>query len=68
MSNYFEGLRQKFSHQNVPIVVTDVQAGFVKTAMAKGDGLFWVAAPEPAARQIFNAIRTHKKHVYVRRS
>ena len=65
MSNYLEGLRHKFSQQQLPIVVTDVKAGFVKTAMAKGAGLFWVAAPEQAAQQIFDAIRKHKKHVYV---
>jgi short-subunit dehydrogenase len=33
--------------------------------MARGDGLFWVASPEKAARQIFDAIRRRKKHVYV---
>lgn len=65
MSNYMQGLRQKFSKLNLPIVVTDVQPGFVNTAMAKGDGLFWVAPPEKAARQIFDAIRQRKKQVYV---
>lgn len=65
VSNYLEGLRHKFTQQHLPIIVTDVQAGFVQTAMAKGDGLFWVAAPEQAARQIFDAIRKHKRRVYV---
>jgi hypothetical protein len=36
----------------LPIVVTDVQPGFVDTAMAKADTLFWVASPQKAARQI----------------
>lgn len=65
ISNYLQGLRHKFSQQKLPIAVTDVRPGFVKTAMAKGDGLFWVAAPEEAARQIFDAIRKRKKCVYV---
>ncbi len=65
MSNYLQGLRQKFSKLNLPIVVTDVQPGFVNTAMAKGDDLFWVASPEKAARQIFAAISQRKKQVYV---
>ena len=64
-SNYMQGLRHRFSTLKLPIAVTDVQAGWVDTAMAKGDGMFWVASPEKAARQIFAAIRTRKKHVYV---
>jgi short-subunit dehydrogenase len=66
-SNYLDGLRQKVTRLRVPITITDVQAGFVDTAMAKGDGLFWVASPEAAAGQICQAIRHKKKHVYVTR-
>jgi short-subunit dehydrogenase len=65
ISNYLQGLRHKFSKLKLPIVVTDVQPGFVNTAMAKGDGLFWVASPEKAARQIFVAICKRKRQVYV---
>lgn len=65
ISSYLQGLRHKFSKLKLPIVVTDVQPGFVNTAMAKGDGLFWVASPEKAARQIFAAIRKRKRQVYV---
>ena len=65
VSNYLEGLRQKASKLKIPIAVTDIQPGLVDTAMAKGDGLFWVAPPEIAARQIFKAIRNKKKHAYV---
>jgi short-subunit dehydrogenase len=35
--------------------------------MAKADRKFWVASPEKAAAQIFDAIRKGKKHVYVTR-
>lgn len=65
MSNYLQGLRHKFDKLRLPIVVTDVQPGFVDTAMAKAERRFWVASPERAARQIFTAIRKRKKHVYV---
>jgi short-subunit dehydrogenase len=65
MSNYLQGLRHKFSKLKLPITVTDVQPGFVNTAMAQGDGLFWVATPEKAAEQIYDAIRKRKKHVYI---
>jgi len=67
MSNYLEGLRHKFAKLRLPITVTDVQPGFVDTAMAKADRKFWVASPEKAAMQIFDAIRKRKKHVYVTR-
>ncbi len=65
ISNYMAGLRKKISKARLPIVVTDVQPGFVDTAMAKGDGLFWVASPQKAAHQIYTAIEKKKKHVYV---
>ena len=52
-------------------MVTDIQAGFVDTGMAKGEGegegLFWVAPVETAARQIVAAIRRKRSHAYVTR-
>ena len=67
ISNYLDGLRHKYSKLGLPISVTDVLPGFVDTAMAKGDGKFWVAPPEKAARQIWEAIRKRRKRVYVTR-
>lgn len=66
-STYLDGLRQKVARLRVPITITDIQPGFVDTDMAKGEGLFWVAAPEVAAGQIYQAIRRKKKHAYVTR-
>jgi short-subunit dehydrogenase len=63
--NYLEALRQKAKHLRLPITITDVRPGFVNTAMAKGDGQFWVAPVEKAAKQIFTAIRQKKKIVYI---
>jgi short-subunit dehydrogenase len=51
----------------LPVVVTDVQPGFVDTAMAKAERKFWVATPEKAATQIFAAVRQQRKVVYVTR-
>jgi short-subunit dehydrogenase len=48
-----------------PIAVTDIQAGLIDTAMAKGEGLFWVMPVEKAARQIYSAIKRRRKHAYV---
>lgn len=65
VSNYLEGLRYKFAKSDLNIAVTDVKPGFVNTAMAKGDKLFWVASPEKAAAQICEGIQKKKKHLYV---
>jgi short-subunit dehydrogenase len=65
VSNYLEGLQKKCVKLKLPIVVTDVKPGFVDTAMAQGEGLFWVAPPEKAAGQIYNAIKARRTHVYV---
>ena len=65
ISNYLEGLRQKASKSGIAITVTEIQPGFIDTAMAKGEGLFWVSPPGKAARQIFKAINSKKKHAYI---
>lgn len=65
VSNYLEGLRQKVGKLGMPITVTCIQPGSVDTPMAKGEALFWIAPPEKAAQQIFEAIRYKKDHAYV---
>ncbi len=65
MSNYLEGLRIRARKAGLPILVTDIQPGFVDTAMAQGQGLFWVASPQKAARKIYKAIQRKAKHAYV---
>jgi short-subunit dehydrogenase len=67
VSNYLEGLRLMLRREKLPITVTDVQPGFVATRMAQAERLFWVASPAEAARQVFDAIRRRKRHVYVTR-
>ncbi len=71
MSTYMEGLhikakKMKFSgNPERKIVLTDIQPGFVRTKMAKGQGQFWVAPVEKAARQIFTALEHKKWRVYI---
>ena len=65
--NYLEGLRQKAFKSGYPIVITDIRPGFVNTAMAKGDGQFWVGTVEKVSRQIYKAIIKKRKVVYVTR-
>lgn len=63
--NYMEALRKKAFKSGSHIAVTDIRPGIVDTAMAKGDGLFWVMPVEKVARQIIDAIRKMKSKAYV---
>jgi short-subunit dehydrogenase len=63
--NYLEGLRINVKEYGSSITITDVRPGFVDTAMAKGEGLFWVAPVQKAAEQIFEAIKQKKKVIYI---
>ena len=63
--NYMEALRKKAFKAGGNIIVTDVRPGLVDTAMAKGEGLFWVMPVEKVVRQICAAIRRKKSKVYV---
>jgi len=65
VSNYAEGLNIKARKLKVPIVVTDIRPGFVKTKMAKGNGQFWVAPVAIAAQQIRAAIAAKKRVAYI---
>jgi short-subunit dehydrogenase len=65
VSNYLEGIRCKVLKQNMNIAVTDIRPGLVDTAMAKGEGLFWVMPLKTAGRQIYKALRKRKAVAYV---
>lgn len=63
--NYMEALRKKAFKDGCRISVTDIRPGLVDTAMAKGEGLFWVMPVEKVARQIISTIRKKKSKAYV---
>lgn len=65
MSTYLEALRGALSQTAPAVFVTDVQPGFVDTAMAKSPARFWVAPVEKAARQIADAIEHREHRAYV---
>jgi short-subunit dehydrogenase len=67
MSIYMEGLHMKKNRLKLDIAVTDIQPGFVKTKMAKGNRQFWVVPAAKAARQIFEAINKKKRRAYISR-
>lgn len=67
VSNYLEALRFRIKKLKIPIIVTDIQPGFVDTAMAQCEWLFWVASVRQAATQIFGAIKKNREHAYITR-
>ncbi len=72
MSIYMEGLAmkaRKLKKQNPDLLIytTDIQPGFIKTKMAKGNGQFWVAPVDKAVKQIYKAIKNKKRRVYITR-
>jgi short-subunit dehydrogenase len=72
MSIYMEGLaikarKFKIQNPNISIYTTDIQPGFIKTKMAKGNVQFWVAPVDKAVKQIYRAIKNKKRRVYITR-
>ena len=62
--NYAEGLRQRFARLRIPVRITDVRPGLTATAMARGEGLFWVQPVAKTVRQILRAVE-RRRHVAV---
>lgn len=65
VSNYLEGMRCLVARRHAHVHVTDVRPGLVDTAMAQGEGLFWVQPPAKVAAQILRAIQHQRRIVYV---
>lgn len=65
--SYLEGLRQKITKLKLPIFITDIRPGFVKTKPAPVNIKFLIASVEKAARQMLHAIENKKPVVYVTR-
>ena len=71
ISTYLEGLHMKVARLKLPsgekpqIFISDIQPGFVKTKLAKGNRQFWVAPVGKAANQIFKAIQHKRRKTYI---
>ena len=63
-ANYLESLYMKGKKSKASIYVTDIQPGFVDTAMALG-ATFWMASLEKATKQIYAAIKNKRKKAYI---
>jgi short-subunit dehydrogenase len=63
--NYLQGLRQRSAKLKMPVSITDIRPGFVDTAMAQGDYVFWVSSVDKAVKQIYQAIKDKRKAAYI---
>lgn len=64
--SYLEGLYIKTkSIKSKKVYISEIRPGFVDTAMALGDGIFWMVPLEKAAKQIYDAIKKKKRVTYV---
>jgi short-subunit dehydrogenase len=65
-SGFLAGLRNTVRVKKIPIVVTDIQPGFVKTEMVAGaEKRIWESSAEQAAEEIYQAIAARKEHAYI---
>jgi len=63
---YLESLYIKTkSIKSKKVFITDIRPGFIDTAMALGDGIFWMVPLEKATKQIYRAIKSKKRVVYI---
>lgn len=65
--NYAEGLRRRSAKRSLNVRVTDIRPGLVDTAMAKGDGLFWVMPVDRVVDQTLGALRRGRRMAVVTR-
>ena len=65
MSCYLEGLHLKTRRMKLPIFITDIQPGFVKTKEINIKGQFWVVPLPKAGKQIFQGIESKRFRIYV---
>jgi short-subunit dehydrogenase len=63
---YLESLYIKTkSIKSKAVFITEIRPGFVATAMALGEAVFWMVPLEKAANQIYDAIKSKKRVAYI---
>jgi short-subunit dehydrogenase len=67
ISCYLEGLYIKTLKLKIPLYITDIQPGFVKTKELNIKGQFWVVPLAKTGKQIFEAIEKKRFRVYISR-
>lgn len=62
---YLESFKQLCFKMNKNILITDIRPGFVDTDMLSNKQLIWTITAQKAAKQIYQAIKSRKRTVYV---
>ena len=63
---YLESLYIKTkSIKSKKVFITEIRPGFIDTAMALGDAIFWMVPLEKASKQIYSAIQNKKRVAYI---
>lgn len=63
--NYLQALRQMASQDKLPIYITDIRPGIIRTPMSGDDNRIWMSSSQKTAQQILSAIKRKRKTVYV---
>ena len=64
--SYLESLYLKTKTiKSKQVFITDIRPGFVDTAMALGDEIFWMVPLEKATKQMYRAIKKKKRVAYI---
>jgi short-subunit dehydrogenase len=64
VSNYLAGMRQRAICSGLPITITTIEPGFIKTPMVHGNPL-WMAPVEKGVTQMVAGLLNKKNHIYI---
>lgn len=64
-SVYLEGLRVKAAKEKNKIAITELVPGYIRTAMGRGERMFWVSSVEKAARLARRSISKKRKRAFL---
>jgi len=66
VSNYLAGMRSRARRTQLPITITTIEPGFVKTPMVQGKPV-WMAPVEKGVAQMVKGLIKKKNHIYITR-
>ena len=64
VSNYLAGMRARAARSKLPITITTIEPGFVKTPMVQGNPV-WMAPVEKGVAQMVTGLLRKKNHLYI---
>lgn len=64
VSNYLAGMRSRAIRSGLPITITTIEPGFVKTPMVQGTPI-WTAPVEKGVAQMVSGLLKKKNHIFI---